>query len=78
MSDFRTNQLKQLNYLDKAISNLQKALKVGEKIEELGYNNGKIAVRAKELLDMYNDQLAVEDNTKDDYFDVKKLDKGVF
>lgn len=77
MSELRTNQLKQLNYLDKAITNLTKALKIGEKQEELGYNNGRIAVRAKELLDIYNDQFSVSDQdaTEDPY---DENDRGVF
>lgn len=61
MSELRTNQLKQLNYLDKAIKNLNQALRIGEKQEELGYNNGRIAVRAKELLDIYNEQFSIRD-----------------
>lgn len=76
MSELRTNQLKQLNYLDKAIKNLTNALKIGEKQEELGYNNGRMAVRAKELLDIYNEQFTVGNTDNDDY--EKDINKGVF
>lgn len=69
MSTLRTNQLKQLNYLDKALTNLNKALKIGEKQEELGYNNGRIAVRAGELLDIYNEQFSIQDDNGADYDD---------
>jgi hypothetical protein len=66
MSELRTNQLKQLNYLDKAINNLNKALKIGEKQEELGYSNGRIASKVRELLNIYNDQFDVQDHEEYD------------
>jgi hypothetical protein len=68
MSTLRQNQLKQLNALDRAISNISKAITIGEKQEELGFNNGALAVKLVDLLDIYQKQLAI--GQEDDRIDV--------
>ncbi len=59
MATLRQNQLKQLNALDRAISNISKAITIGEKQEDLGFNNGSLAVKLVELLDIYRKQLSI-------------------
>lgn len=59
MSTLRQEQLKQLNALDRAITNIGKAMKLGEKTEQLGYNNGALANKYKELLEIYQEQFTI-------------------
>jgi hypothetical protein len=56
----RQEQLKQLNALDRALTNINKALKLGEKNEQLGYNNGALANKYSELLEIYQQQFDVD------------------
>ena len=66
MATLRQRQLKQLNALDRAITNIVKAIKIGEKEEQLGYNNGALARIYEELLEVYEEQVKVEERTQAD------------
>jgi hypothetical protein len=60
MATLRQNQLKQLNALDRAITNIRKALQIGEKQEQLGLNNGSLGIKAIELIEIYQEQFDVD------------------
>jgi len=59
MTTLRQDKLKQLNALDRAITNIIRAVKIGEKTEQLGYNNGALSNKYMELIEIYNEQLDI-------------------
>jgi hypothetical protein len=76
MATLRQQQLKQLNALDRAINNIEKAIKVGEKEETLGYNNGKLAVRLADLIEIYKNQISSNNQDEDIYDATSSADGG--
>lgn len=60
MNKLEKARLKQLNHIMRAIENLEKAFQVGEKNEQLGYNNGALATLSFEASNIYTKQVDVE------------------
>lgn len=65
MNKLENAKLKQLNHIARAIENLNKAIGLGERYENLGINNGALAGLSYEVSLIYLQQARIELDTED-------------